>query len=38
MELWISVKAIAENLKRFYSTDSVQVLIKDGEDSGKDLL
>jgi diadenosine tetraphosphate (Ap4A) HIT family hydrolase len=35
MELWISVKNIAENLKKFYNTDSVQVLIKDGEDSGQ---
>ncbi len=48
MEMWISVKKISENLKKFYNviekfilrikidqTDSIQITIQDGEDSGQ---
>ena len=35
IELWISAKNIAENLKKFYHTDSVQINIQDGENSGQ---
>ena len=35
MELWISVKHISENLKKYYSTDSIQITIQDGEDAGQ---
>jgi diadenosine tetraphosphate (Ap4A) HIT family hydrolase len=33
-ELWISARNIAENLKKFYNTNSVQITIQDGEDAG----
>lgn len=35
MEMWISAKNIAENLKKYYHLDSVQISIQDGEDSGQ---
>lgn len=35
MEMWISAKNIADNLKKFYHLDSVQISIQDGEDSGQ---
>jgi bis(5'-adenosyl)-triphosphatase len=35
MELWISVKHISENLKKFYNTDSIDIVIQDGEDAGQ---
>ena len=35
MELWISAKNISENLKKYYHTDSVQISIQDGKDSGQ---
>ena len=35
MELWISAKNIAENLKKYYHTDSVQISIQDGKDAGQ---
>jgi bis(5'-adenosyl)-triphosphatase len=35
MELWISAKNIANNLKKYYHTDSIQISIQDGENSGQ---
>ena len=35
MDLWISAKNIAENLKRYYHTDSVQMSIQDGLEAGQ---
>ena len=35
MELWISARNIAENLKKYYHTDSIQISIQDGKDSGQ---
>ena len=35
MELWISVKTLTQNLKKYYGTDSVQISIQDGEDAGQ---
>ena len=35
MELWISAKNIAENLKKYYHTDSIQISIQDGNDAGQ---
>lgn len=35
MELWISVKKISNNLKKFYNTDSVHIAIQDGDDAGQ---
>lgn len=35
MDLWVSVKLISENLKKFYRTDRVLIAIQDGEDSGQ---
>ena len=35
IELWISAKYIASNLKKFYKTDSIIITIQDGEDSGQ---
>ena len=35
IEMWISAKNIAENLKKYYHTDSVQISIQDGKDSGQ---
>lgn len=35
MEMWISAKNIAQNLKKFYHVESVQISIQDGEDSGQ---
>ena len=35
MEIWISVKKISQNLKKYYKTDSVHIAIQDGEDAGK---
>ena len=35
MELWISAKNIAENLKKYYHTDSVQMSIQDGKEAGQ---
>ncbi len=35
MELWISVKHISENLKKYYNTESINVFIPDGEDAGQ---
>ncbi len=35
MELWISAKNIANNLKKYYHTDSVQISIQDGTEAGQ---
>jgi bis(5'-adenosyl)-triphosphatase len=35
MDLWISVKSISSNLKKFYNTDRVTIAIQDGSDSGQ---
>ena len=35
IEMWISAKNIAENLKKYYHTNSVQMSIQDGKDSGQ---
>ena len=35
MELWISAKNIAENLKKYYHTDSIQMSIQDGKEAGQ---
>ena len=35
IEMWISAKNISDNLKKYYHTDSVQISIQDGKDSGQ---
>ena len=35
IEMWISAKNISENLKKYYHTDSVQISIQDGKESGQ---
>ena len=35
IEIWISAKNISDNLKKYYHTDSVQISIQDGKDSGQ---
>jgi diadenosine tetraphosphate (Ap4A) HIT family hydrolase len=37
MELWVSVKNLSENLKRYYNTESINIFIQDGEDAGQTL-
>ena len=35
IEMWVSAKNIAENLKKYYHTNSVQISIQDGKDAGQ---
>lgn len=35
MDLWVTVKLISANLKKFYKTDKVSIAIQDGSDSGQ---
>ena len=35
IEMWISAKNISDNLKKYYHTDSVQISIQDGKESGQ---
>ena len=35
MELWISARNIADNLKKYYHTDCVHICIQDGKDAGQ---
>ena len=35
IEMWVSAKNIAENLKKYYHTNSIQISIQDGKDAGQ---
>ena len=35
IEMWVSAKNIAENLKKYYHTNSIQISIQDGKEAGQ---